>query len=190
MGDYFTIEELRAAYPDLANANKFKDDKLELDAAFAAQWFETAAHVAYVPREATATRTGSGGTFLFLPHWAEVRPVTAASIDGVYLTADELAELVTRTYGVVERAARWPDGATIVVTYQHGFDEPVELAKQAVMMLTAEKALPSTIPSRATSLGTDVGNYRISQADKTGKTGIPDVDAIIGLLGYEKPVTG
>ena len=58
------------------------------------------------------------------------------------------------------------------------------------MMLAAEKALPSTIPARATSLSTDIGNYRISQADKTGKTGIPDVDAIIGLLGEDKPVTG
>ena len=58
------------------------------------------------------------------------------------------------------------------------------------MILAAERAKPSTIPARATSLNTDGGAYRISQADKTGKTGIPDVDAIIGLLGEDKPVTG
>ena len=36
--------------------------------------------------------------------------------------------------------------------------EPVELATQAVMMLAAEHAKPSTIPARATSLNTDVGS--------------------------------
>ena len=78
---------------------------------------------------------------------------------------------------------------TNVPGFQIGMLFP-ELAKQAVMILTAEKAKPKTIPTRATALNTDVGNYRISQADKTGKTGIPDVDAIIGLLGEDKPVTG
>ena len=53
-----------------------------------------------------------------------------------------------------------------------------------------EHAKPSTIPARATSISTDLGNYRISQADATGKTGIPDVDAIIGLVGAAKPATG
>lgn len=190
MADYFTVDELRAAYPDLANANKFTVAKLELARSFAEQWFEAAAHVAFVPRDVTETLTGAGGRNLFLSRWAAVRAVTAASIDGVDLTADELAELVTRPHGVVERARRWPWGSTIVVSYQHGYDEPVELAKTAVMMLAAEHAKPSTIPARATSVSTDLGSYRISQADATGKTGIPDVDAIIGLLGADKPATG
>ena len=56
--------------------------------------------------------------------------------------------------------------------------------------LAAEKALPSTIPARATSINTDVGSYRISQADKTGRTGIPEVDAVIAQFGEDKPVTG
>jgi hypothetical protein len=188
--DYFTIDELRAAYPDLVNETKFPDAKLESVRAFAEQWFETAAKVAYVPREVTETLTGNGKIVLFLSATIEVGPVTAAEIDGVALTAGELADLVVRRYGAVHRPGTWPKDAAIEVTYTHGYDEPVELAKQAVMMLAAEHAKPSTIPARATSLSTDVGNYRISQADKTGKTGIPDVDAIIGLLGDDKPVTG
>jgi len=188
--DYFTIDELRAAHPDLVSVAKYPDAKLAAARAFAEQWFETAAKVAYVPREVTETLTGNGKIVLFLSATNEVGPVTAATIDGVALTVDELAELVMRRYGAVHRAATWPQDATIEITYTHGYAEPVELARQAVMMLAAEHAKPSTIPARATSLSTDVGNYRISQADKTGKTGIPDVDAIIGLLGDDKPVTG
>jgi len=189
-GAYFTIEELRAAYPDLSSATKYPDAKLAADRTFAEQWFEAALHAAYVPREVTVTLIGNGQRTLFLPHWIEVGPVTAVWIDGVDLAAGALADLVVRRYGAVERAAKWPTGAEIEITYTHGYDEPVELAKQAVMMLAVEHAKPSTIPARATSLSTDLGNYRISQADKTGKTGIPDVDAIIGLLGNDKPVTG
>jgi hypothetical protein len=187
---YFTVAELRAAFPELVNEAKYTPAKLEGARDFAEQWFEAAAHVAYVPREATETLVGSGSRNLFLSRWAAVGAVTAVAIDGVPFAAGDLAELVTRQYGVVERARRWPSGSTIVVTYQHGHDEPVELAKTAVMLLAAEHAKPSTIPARATSISTDLGSYRISQADATGKTGIPDVDAIIGLLGADKPATG
>jgi hypothetical protein len=187
---YFTVEELREEYPEIANEAKFPDAKLERSRVFAEQWFEAAAHFAYVPRQVSVTLTGAGCAQLFLPHWVEVQPVSACSIDGVALTDAELAELTTHRFGLVERAATWPSGATVELTYVHGYGEPVELARQAVMMLAVERAKPSTIPARATSFSTDTGSYRISQADKTGRTGIPDVDAIIGLLGEDKPVTG
>jgi len=187
---YFTIAELREQYPELSNTQKYSDVKLAADRAFAEQWFEAALRAAYLPRSATVTLTGNGRRILFLPHWIEVTAVESVSIDGTALTEAELAAVVVRRYGALERAATWPRDAEIVVAYTHGYAAPVELAKQAVMMLAAEQALPSTIPRRATSINTDVGSYRISQADQTGKTGIPDVDAIIGLLGEDKPVTG
>lgn len=191
MADYFTLAELRAAGPsEFTNSAKYTDAKLTAARTLAEQWFEAAAHVAYVPRETTETLDGSGTRRLFLSRWAEVGRVTAVKIDGVALSAGELATLTTRRYGVVERAASWPKAAMIEVTYPHGYEEPNELARQAVMMLAIEHAKPSTVPARATSINTDVGSYRISQADKTGRTGIPDVDAIIGLLGHDKPVTG
>jgi len=187
---YFTIEELRTHHPELVSETRFTDAKLEADRAYAEQWFEVAARVAYLRRDVVETHVGAGTRSLFLGAHVEVGPVTAVKIDGAEISAGELADLVVHNFGVVERAARWPKGATIEVTYTHGFTEPCELAKQAVMMLAAAKALPSTIPARATALSTDAGSFRISQADKTGKTGIPDVDAIIGLLGDAKPVTG
>jgi hypothetical protein len=193
---YFTIDELRAAYPaDFANAAKFPDAKLEAARTFAEQWFEAAAHVAFVRRTATETLTGAGSQVLFLSRWAEVGRPTAVVVDGVPLTDDELAALIVHRYGVLERYVEWPAGASVDVTYPHGYDgldaAPFgELVRGAVMMLAAEHARPSAIPARATSISTDVGAYRISQADATGRTGIPDVDAVIGLVGAGKPATG
>jgi hypothetical protein len=190
MAYYFTTAELRAAYPELANTTRYSSAKLTAATVSAEQWFEAAAHCAFLRRSATAILTGTGRTRLFLPHWVDVGPVSSIKVDGTPLTVGELAEVVVRKYGAIEWAQAWTDGAEIEVAYLHGAAVVPELAKQAVMMLAAEQALPSTIPRRATSLSTGLGNYRISQADKTGKTGIPDVDAIIGLLGADKPVTG
>jgi hypothetical protein len=193
---YFTVDELRAAYAtDFANEAKFPDAKLEIARAFAEQWFEAAAHVAYVRRTVTETLTGTGSRLLFLSRWAEVGRPTEVKVDGAPLAADELAGVTAHRYGVLERAAGWPAGADVEVTYPHGYDGPGDapfgdLVKGAVMTLAAEHAKPSTIPARATSVSTDLGSYRISQADATGKTGIPDVDAVIGLLGADKPATG
>ncbi|MDI9598681.1 MAG: hypothetical protein QM323_04170 [Acidobacteriota bacterium] len=192
---YFTAAELRAAYPELANAQKYTDVKLELARVFAEQWFEAAAHVAYVRRTATETLSGTGSQLLFLSRWAEVGRPTEVKVGGVPLAPDELADVTAHRYGVLARATRWPAGAEVEVTYPHGYDglhgAPFgDLVKGAVMMLAVEHAKPSAIPARATSLSTDLGSYRISQADATGKTGIPDVDAVIGLLGADKPATG
>lgn len=197
MGEvYFTADELRAAYPtEFVNVAKFPGAKLEAARAFAEQWFEAAAHVAYVPRTVTETVTGTGSRRLFLSRRAEVGRPTEVKVGGVVLTAGELAEVTARKYGVLERLAAWPDGVDVEVTYAHGYDGPEgapfgELVKGAVMLLACEHAKPATIPARATSIATDLGSYRISQADKTGKTGIPDVDAVIGLIGDDKPHTG
>lgn len=193
---YFTVDELRAAHAaDFANLAKFPDERLEAARAYAEQWFEAAAHVAFVRRTAAETLTGSGSRLLFLSRWAEVGRPSAVTVAGAELTADELAALTVRRYGVLERYLAWPAGSVVEVTYPHGYDglggAPFgDLVKGAVMTLAAEHAKPSTIPARATSLSTDLGSYRISQADATGRTGIPDVDAVIGLLGAGKPATG
>lgn len=192
---YFTLQELRTAHPDFTNENKYPDAKLEAARAFAEQWFEAAAHVAFVPRTVTETLDGSGSRRLFLSHWVEVGRPTEVKVDGVAFSAADLAALHVSRSGVLERDTIWPACSSVEVTYQHGYASLAEspygdLVKGAVMTLAAEHAKPSTIPARATSVSTDLGNYRISQADATGKTGIPDVDAIIGLVGAAKPATG
>jgi len=187
---YFTIEELRAEYPELSNETKYTDAKLAADRDYAEARFERAAKVAFVPREVSETVIGNGTKVLLLSATVEVGPVTDVSIDGTALSEAQVDAIVVRKYGALERADLWPDGAEIVVDYVHGYNEPPEPVKGAVMMLAAEKALPSTVPARATVLSTDVGSYRLSIADKTGKTGIPEVDAVIAQFGEDKPVTG
>jgi hypothetical protein len=187
---YFTIEELRAEYPELSNETKYTDAKLAADRDYAEARFERAAKVAFVPREVSETVIGNGTKVLLLSATVEVGPVTDVSIDGTALSEAQVDAIVVRKYGALERAELWPDGAEIVVDYVHGYNEPPEPVKGAVMMLAAEKALPSTVPARATVLSTDVGSYRLSIADKTGKTGIPEVDAVIAQFGEDKPVTG
>ena len=193
---YFTVEEFRTAYPtELVNVAKFTEAKLEGARSFAEQWFEAAAKVAYVRRSVTETVTATGSRRLFLTRWAEVGRPTEVKVGGVALTAGELADLVVRKYGVLERLALWPDGTDVDVTYPHGYDgldvgPHGELVKGAVMLLALEHLAPRTVSSRATSVSTDLGAFRISQADKTGKTGIPEVDAVIGLVGADKPPTG
>jgi len=192
---YFTTAELRAEHPDIANKAKYTDAKLEAARAFAEQWFEAAAHVAFVPRTVTETLDGSGSRRLFLSHWVEVGRPTEVKVDGVAFSAAALAALHVSRSGVLERDTIWPACSSVEVTYPHGYASLAaspfgDLVKGAVMTLAAEHAKPSTIPARATSISTDLGNYRISQADATGKTGIPDVDAIIGLVGAAKPATG
>ena len=188
---YFTVEELRAAYPELANEAKYPDGEARASrASFAEQWFEAAAHVAYVPRERhrDADRHGpraavpvalGRGAARSRPRQDRRRRAhgrRARRADDAPRTASSSAPL------------RWPAGV-----HDRGHvparlrRSPSSSRSQAVMMLAVEHAKPSTIPARATSLSTDVGSYRISQADATGKTGIPDVDAIIGLLGDDKP---
>lgn len=189
-GHYFTIEELRAEYPELSNETKYTDAKLAADRDYAEARFERAAKVAFVPREVSETVIGNGTKVLLLSATVEVGPVTDVSIDGTALSEAQVDAIVVRKYGALERAELWPDGAEIVVDYVHGYNEPPEPVKGAVMMLAAEKALPSTVPARATVLSTDVGSYRLSIADKTGKTGIPEVDAVIAQFGEDKPVTG
>jgi hypothetical protein len=170
---YFTTDELRARYSDLANDNKYPDDKLEASRAFAEQWFEAAAKVAYVPREATETLEGNGRRIVFVAPHIGVQGLSACSIDDVELTDAELALIRLTNYGAMLHPVRWPAGATITVTYQHGYEAPTEAVKSAVMKLALEDLMPSQIPSRATSMNTDTGAYRISQADRTGKTVSP-----------------
>ena len=187
---YFTIDELRAEFSDLSSATKYPDAKLAADRDYAEARFERAAKVAFVPRSVSETLIGTGTHVLLLAATVEVGPVTDVTIDGTALSDNQVAAIVVRKYGALERADLWPNGAEIVIDYVHGYDAPPEPVKGAVMMLAAEKALPSTIPARATVLNTDIGSYRISIADKTGRTGIPEVDAVIAQFGEDKPVTG
>lgn len=189
---YFTIAELRARKSELANATTFPDAKLEAARDYAEQRFEALAHAAYLPRTVTETVIGKGKASLFLSAFVEVSAVSAVTVDGVALTATELAALKVRPWGEVINTATWTEDSAIVVTYTHGFTEVPEPVKNATLMLATYHLLPPAIDARATVMTNDVGSFRISIADKTGRTGIPEFDSVAapGNYGYEKPAVG
>lgn len=184
-GFYFTIAELRASQRELENENLYPDAILEAKRDEAEADFEEIANRAFLPRAQTVTLRG-GNEILLLPHH-DPRSVVSVVSGGTELdlTGVEVDPLI----GGLRHPGVWPSGL-LTVSYTYGLDAPNAAVKRAVMMLAKEYAIPSSIPSRATVMTNEVGSYRISVADKTGKTGLPDVDAAAARYGCHVPVGG
>jgi hypothetical protein len=70
---YFTVAEIRAEYPELADTTKYPDAKIDTVRERAEHAFEDAAGIAFIPRDTTETLDGTGGNVLHAPLAA--RPV-------------------------------------------------------------------------------------------------------------------
>lgn len=178
---YFTVAEFRARYPDLTIANGYTDAKITEYRDLAEQAFEHAAGVAFVPRQATTTVNNRSSTVaLVLP--PQLRTVTAGSVDGVALTASELADLVADPAGVLYRSTTssgWTR-SKITVTYQHGYDAPPLRVKAAVMLLAKTWMVRGPVDDRATQIATDGATINLATPGVRGSwTGVPEVDATI-----------
>ena len=79
----------------------------------------------------------------------------------------------------------------VEVLYEHGFDPPpapvVEAGKRYGRELIVKGAFDDM--ARATSIQTELGLMRISQAAQ-GKVGIPEVDAVLADYGYAGALVG
>jgi len=150
--------------------------------------FEQAAGVAFVPRCQREILVGDGTTRLRLTRPA-LRTIRSASIDGTALTADELAALVKREWGAVDRTDGlvWTADAEILICYEHGEDSPPEPVSLAAILLAQEYLAKRNIASRATSESTDVGFLRLSIAGRDRPTGIPEVDEVAKEFGRHAP---
>lgn len=187
---YFSIVDLRAFRPrDLSDPAKVTDARLEEARAIAEQAFERRCRVAFVPRSSTEDLVSRGGDALIVSR-RMLRSVIALSVDGVALTAGELAALKLRQWGGIYRAAGWTAGAEISVTYEHGYDEPEAPVRNAVMILAAEGATTSNTPARATAQSIGDQLFRITIAGRDGRFGIPDVDAVADDYAYDGPAVG
>jgi hypothetical protein len=205
-GFLFELPELRALDPELEDVDEFPEASLELARQRAEYRLEYAANVAFVRRGAFATLSGPSRRtsrsdalisqaweqrhWLKLPHF-EVADIYAVAQSGVALTGDELADIEIEDNRIYSPSP-WESGrSNISVHYSHGRDVLDPLATYAALLLAKEYALRSTaIPERATMLSTDIGAFRITQADATGKTGLPEVDAIVGQIGRKHFAVG
>lgn len=144
---------------------------------------EKAACVAFVPRGARATVSGTGKDTIVLPHY-EVREVYALSVNGTALTSEQLAALVIDDNRVSLGSGAFTTGRkNVVVHYAHGRDAAPAPIGRAALLLAKEYIVASDLPSRATATSIGTQWFRVNVAGRDGITGIPDVDAAIDQHG-------
>lgn len=179
---YFTVAELRAMDDEYADTTEYPDATLEEVRDSVEEDFEEEGHCAFVTRTATVTVSGTGQDKIFLPH-PMVQSVTAVSIDGTDLTADELAEIVINDY-TLYREDGWDEGYhNISVTYTHGYETIPAAIKRRALKVASDRLVPSQLPSNATSQVVDGINYRIALTNERNPFGDPDIIATIHRYG-------
>jgi hypothetical protein len=181
-GYYFETSELRdvGGKVDLTSEVNYPDALLERKRGSVESIIEQAAGVAFVPRGHRHEFTAWDNTAVF-PH-VRIREVYGITVNGVALTATELADCVVDKRDGRITWGRWYEGQTVVVHYEHGHLTCPEPIREGAIELTVERTIASATPARATGVSTDVGfiRYTLADGDKH-PTGLPDLDAAIGL---------
>lgn len=182
VGDYlFETADLRAYDTAYADTTKYPTTKLRLARTWVEERIEHAAGVSFVPRGARERVFADGCTMLRLA-WPRIRAVRSVSVDGTALTSTQLAELVLH-HRAVEWSTGWTKGALVEIHYEHGYDGPPAPVTEAGLILAREYLVAKSLSSRATVESTDVGFFRLSIAGAGGRTGVPEVDAVIADFG-------
>lgn len=116
-----------------------------------------------------------------------IKKVRAVSINGVALSAPDLANVGFNDSGLLTRWGAWWQWWTqgnVIIEVEHGRDFPPEYIRKAIVVL-ARSLLTSTDTAQATRATTftvqDGGTYRPAQPDAE-HTGIPLVDAALARV--------
>lgn len=196
-GYYFTISQLRAREPSLADEQKYVTDDLQALRREIEGEFEAITEVAFVPRYTRQRVDGSGCGHVLLPttHIRRIVAVAELNSDGTTAytwTAGEVGNIrVAEVTGKVYSPARdFPSGGqNLVVAWEHGYDRaPADIVQAAMLRLRHRATRPrSAVPDRASTFQVEGGNvYRLDQAGRH-KTGIPDVDAVLDRYSMAIP---
>lgn len=202
-GLLFEIAEIREAYPELRDAQRYPSEAIRAARDEATDRLERAAQVAFATRRTVEVLSGDDTTRLVLPH-VEVTAVNGVSLYGDNTGVDAVDDEFSATQvadveidgpaGVLKRTdGVWPFGhQNVLVDYEHGYEQTPNPVKRAAMRLAVEALVPSSLPARALTQSTDVGDFRISVANpEAGRpTGDPEVDAVIMLFGRRRPSLG
>lgn len=180
-----SITDIRSADEDLTDVVKYPNTVVESEIQAAWDVLDKNLKVAIVPRGNRETVDGSGLRSQPI-QWLYPRAVVSASVDG---SAVDVSTLVPKRHGVIVNPGFWTEGdGNVDLHYTHGWDAPPDPVLRALRLLTIDRLVTRATPSRATSLSTDVGAFRLTIAGRDGATGIPDVDAIIDQFGYASAV--
>lgn len=179
-GFLFSIAELRAFDPVLADEVKYPADSIRGVRDVVEDRFAAATGIAFAPRGGRAWLSGRGGRKLVLPD-RDARVLVRIRVDGVALSPDEMARVHLHPYGVLEREGGvWPPGVrNVEVLYERGFPEPPTPVKRAGLRYAKHLLVSSPYDDRATAMFTDAGGFRLTVAGRDGPTGLPEVDAVL-----------
>ena len=190
-GFLFEIADLRAFDPSFADAARYPGWLCRAARTAAEVRFERACRQAFVPRGRRVYLRGDG-TFRSTTNDNAVRRLDGAAVGPAALAPAEVDEITVREWGAFDRPAGkvWGLAALVALWYEHGLDAPTPEVSQAVMLLTREYLVRSSLSSRATVEATDVGYFRVSVAGADRPTGLPEVDAVILAVGRDRPTVG
>ncbi len=203
-GYLYEVADFRTWDPTFADPAKFPAAMLRAARVAGEQRFERAARVAYVPRcgrwagyaKGYPVPIGYGigydaGVQRIETHFNAVRTLRSVTVEGVAMSAPDLANLNPFEWGAIDRQPGdyWLDQQLIKIVLEHGYDFPPAPVATAAMILAREYIFRSALSSRATVEATDVGFFRLSVAGPGRPTGIPEVDAAVGEFGRRRPRT-
>jgi hypothetical protein len=181
-GHLFTIAELRAYHDKiLSDPTKYPDAVLIDARSRATILFEDFCNVAFVPRYARVVLDGNWTRSLWLPH-LKVNKVRAITINGVALSAGDLAQVAVYPYGKLDRIGLWPpymQRQNIVVSYEHGFLSVPEDIARSGMALARYDFVINQLSDRFISYQNDLGVIRQAIPDEEHPTGIPIIDSTL-----------
>ncbi|HEX6020623.1 MAG TPA: hypothetical protein VFZ00_01425 [Solirubrobacter sp.] len=184
-GVFFTIAQVRQRK---LVESKWSDADVRAMRTIVEDELERACGVAFVPRLARDTLSGTGTTGILLPR-RQLRTILAVTVDQVALTVDELAELKVLDGEVVYRPGGWARGvANIEVTYEHGFEYAPGLVPQAALDLLEDVAVPAAgdaLSPRATSVSNEQGVVALVTAGVRGAIfSTPSANGVVNRYGY------
>lgn len=182
----FAIKELQTFEPLLADETAYPLDLVRDVRQAVEDTFESEQVTgrAFRPRGRRVILDGNDSQRIRVPD-VDIRSIVSASIDGVALTAPEIADI--RFSPRIGRLTRWSLGSwtwgsdNVSILYEYGMRQTPDDVRIAAMRAAREELLGSAldIHDRATAAFTDAGAFRITLAGRDGTTGLPKVDAVL-----------
>lgn len=190
-GFLFEIADFRLLDTKYADAGVYSAALLRAVRTTVEMRCEEVAGVAFVPRARRLRVIGDGSTRLLLSDPA-LRSVREVKIDGVAMTAGELADITLREWGALDRTdgSVWTEHAAIDVWYEHGLDCVPEPVTQAAMLAAPEYLTRKALASRAVTEVTEFGTFNLSIAGYRKPFGIPEVDRVLSDFGRSARLIG
>jgi hypothetical protein len=184
-GIYFTVAEARRTKP-LQKTDTYSDADIEAARIGAERDLEhcEATNQTFVPRYRREIVRPHGSRRVWLDR-ARPRRIRSLAVDGVELTADEIAALDLFDFGLVKLDRR---ATHVEVAYEYGWDSPPRRMVEAALLLTKQYVIDSQIDDRALRVIDPEGRETVYSAP--GVRGIlfsiPEVEGAVRQFRLER----